>query len=100
MPVDLQKHVRYPLDLFLMQGMMYAKYHMTDPTVFYNQEDLWIRATEKYYNNVQPVAPYYIMWQRPGEENLSALDRQRCELQPLGNLYAELQRRYPKHEWR
>ena len=29
---------------------MYAKYHMTDPTVFYNQEDLWIRATEKYYN--------------------------------------------------
>ena len=69
MPADLQKHVRYPVDLFLMQGLMYAKYHMTDPTVFYNQEDLWIRATEKYYNNVQPVTPYYIMWQRPGEEN-------------------------------
>jgi hypothetical protein len=48
---------------------MYAKYHMTDPTVFYNQEDLWIRATEKYYNDVQPVNPYYIMWQLPKTHN-------------------------------
>ena len=39
---------------------------MTDPTVFYNQEDLWVRATAKYYNKVQPVEPYYIMWQVPG----------------------------------
>jgi hypothetical protein len=41
---------------------------MTDPTVFYNQEDLWIRATEKYYDQVQPVEPYYVMWELP-EEN-------------------------------
>jgi uncharacterized membrane protein (UPF0182 family) len=41
---------------------------MTDPTVFYNQEDLWVRATAKYYNRVQPVEPYYIMWQLPGSE--------------------------------
>jgi uncharacterized membrane protein (UPF0182 family) len=45
---------------------VYAKYHMTDPEVFYNQEDLWVRATEKYYSNVQPVEPYYIMW-KPAE---------------------------------
>ncbi len=65
MPSDLVKHVRYPLDFMMVQGLMYAKYHMTDPTVFYNQEDLWIRATEKYYDQVQPVNPYYIMWQLP-----------------------------------
>ena len=41
---------------------------MTDPTVFYNQEDLWVRATEKYYSHVQPVEPYYIMWQLPGSD--------------------------------
>jgi uncharacterized membrane protein (UPF0182 family) len=41
---------------------------MTDPMVFYNQEDLWIRATEKYYNDVQPVRPYYIMWELPGAD--------------------------------
>ncbi len=65
---SLQKHIRYPADLLITQGMVYAKYHMTDPAVFYNQEDLWIRATEKYYNNVQPVEPYYIMWQSNPEE--------------------------------
>ncbi len=65
MPADLVEHARYPIDYMMVQGLMYAKYHMTDPTVFYNQEDLWIRATEKYYDQVQPVNPYYIMWQLP-----------------------------------
>jgi uncharacterized protein len=66
MPKDLLAHIRYPIDLLLTQGIVFEKYHMTDPTVFYNQEDLWIRATAKYYNEVQPVEPYYIMWQKPG----------------------------------
>jgi uncharacterized membrane protein (UPF0182 family) len=68
MPENLATHVRYPKDLLLIQGLVYSKYHMTDPTVFYNQEDLWVRATEKYYNNVQPVEPYYIMWELPGSD--------------------------------
>jgi uncharacterized membrane protein (UPF0182 family) len=68
MPKELFAHVRYPADMLLTQGLVYAKYHMTDPTVFYNQEDLWIRATEKYYNEVQPVQPYYIMWELPGAD--------------------------------
>jgi uncharacterized membrane protein (UPF0182 family) len=66
MPEGLRAHVRYPRDLLLTQGLVYAKYHMTDPAVFYNQEDLWMRATEKYYAAVQPVEPYYVMWQPPG----------------------------------
>jgi uncharacterized membrane protein (UPF0182 family) len=65
MPASLRTHVRYPADMLLLQGMVYAKFHMTDPAVFYNQEDLWVRATEKYYSQVQPVAPYYIMWELP-----------------------------------
>lgn len=65
MPESLLAHIRYPSDFLLTQGLVYAKYHMNDPEVFYNQEDLWIRATEKYYGDVQPVEPYYIMWQRP-----------------------------------
>ena len=68
MPDELLKHVRYPADLLLAQGLVYAKYHMTDPTVFYNQEDLWVRATEKYYGRVQPVEPYYVMWELPGTD--------------------------------
>ncbi|MGB3183080.1 MAG: UPF0182 family protein [Cyclobacteriaceae bacterium] len=70
MPAGLREHVRYPLDMLLMQGLVYAKYHMEDPTVFYNQEDLWIRATEKYREQVQAVEPYYILWKQPDSEEL------------------------------
>jgi uncharacterized membrane protein (UPF0182 family) len=65
MPEGLYQHIRYPSDLLLVQGLVYTKYHMTDPEVFYNQEDLWVRATETYYGQLQPVEPYYIMWQQP-----------------------------------
>ncbi len=66
MPEAVRVHTRYPPDLFLLQSLVYAKYHMTDPQVFYNQEDLWVRATEKYYDRVRPVDPYFVMWQPPG----------------------------------
>jgi hypothetical protein len=65
MPADLRAHVRYPHELLLVQGLVNARYHMEDPAVFYNQEDLWMRATEKYYEQIQPVQPYYIMWTPP-----------------------------------
>ncbi|MBT3979745.1 MAG: UPF0182 family protein [Bacteriovoracaceae bacterium] len=66
MPPELLSHVRYPVGLLAAQGVMYAKYHMTDPEVFYNQEDLWVRATEKYYSELRAVSPYYVMWKPPG----------------------------------
>jgi uncharacterized membrane protein (UPF0182 family) len=69
MPAGLRAHVRYPSTLLLTQGLVYTKYHMTDPSVFYNQEDLWVRATEKYYQQVQPVEPYYVMWKLPGSDD-------------------------------
>ncbi len=68
MPAALQAHVRYPHEGLLLQGRMYAKFHMTDPEVFYNQEDLWVRATENYAGGVHAVEPYYIMWAPPGAD--------------------------------
>ena len=41
MPPDLQKHIRYPEDLFLIQARLYQAYHMEAADVFYNREDLW-----------------------------------------------------------
>ena len=41
MPADLQQHIRYPEDLFLIQAQIYRAYHMDTPEVFYNREDLW-----------------------------------------------------------
>ena len=41
MPADLQRHIRYPEDLFRIQAQQYRAYHMDAPEVFYNREDLW-----------------------------------------------------------
>jgi uncharacterized membrane protein (UPF0182 family) len=68
MPERVRAHVRYPQDLLLAQGLIFAKYHMTDPEVFYNQEDVWVRATEKHYGAIKPVEPYYVMWEQPGSD--------------------------------
>lgn len=70
MPDGLRNHVRYPYDYLLVQGLIYAQYHMSDPEVFYNQEDLWVRATEKHYQKVVPVEPYYVMWELPGSDKV------------------------------
>ena len=40
MPEDLHSHIRYPQDIFAIQAQIYATYHMQDPQVFYNKEDL------------------------------------------------------------
>jgi uncharacterized protein len=65
MPAALRPHVRYPEGLLMVQGSVYAKYHMRDLTVFYNNEDLWEPAMEKYYASEQQVEPYYALWRQP-----------------------------------
>jgi uncharacterized membrane protein (UPF0182 family) len=72
MPADLQKHVRYPEDLFYIQAQIYRLYHMTAPEVFYNREDLWQfprQPTGPDGFNLAGSArmvPYYIMMRLPG----------------------------------
>ena len=66
-PPQVQDHFRYPLDLFKIQAQMYLTYHMNDPQVFYNREDLWRFATENYEGNQQSVEPYYQIMNLPGE---------------------------------
>src|SRR5262249_34837164 len=46
MPPALRKHVRYPELMLELQAAVYGLYHMTDPEVFYNREDLWTVASE------------------------------------------------------
>lgn len=68
MPEDLRAHVRYPQDLFDVQASMYATYHMTDPQVFYNKEDVWNIANEKQDNQVIAMESYYTIMRLPGEK--------------------------------
>ncbi len=40
-PADLRRHARYPEVLFRAQAEAYRVFHMRDPQVFYNKEDIW-----------------------------------------------------------
>ncbi|MEC9488727.1 MAG: UPF0182 family protein [Halanaerobium sp.] len=68
-PEGLRKHWRYPEDLFSLQARVFSTYHMEDPVVFYNKEDLWNIPTEKYSGDVIEMRPYYIILELPGEED-------------------------------
>lgn len=64
MPEDLRQHVRYPHQFLQVQASMFSAYHMTDPKVFYNKENLWeIPALGD-----RPMEPYYTIMKLPGEE--------------------------------
>jgi len=70
MPEDIRDHIRYPKDLFSIQTQVYATYHMQDPVVFYNKEDLWNIPTENYAGSSIQMEPYYITSKLPGNNKL------------------------------
>ena len=60
MPDELQAHVRYPKEIFETQMAIYAKYHQTDPEVFYQQEDTWNFAKTYKGMEASEIKPYYL----------------------------------------
>jgi hypothetical protein len=68
MPAALRKHIRYPEDLFIIQAGVYSTYHMKDPEVFYNKEDLWNFPKESHKGqSATTMQPYYTIMRLPGE---------------------------------
>jgi uncharacterized membrane protein (UPF0182 family) len=67
MPDALRKHIRYPEDLFIIQAHVYGTYHMKDPEVFYNKEDLWNFPRETHKGQTGTMQPYYTIMKLPGE---------------------------------
>jgi uncharacterized protein len=72
MPAALRKHVRYPELMLTLQASVYAVYHMTDPEVFYNREDLWNVASEvgmspQGAQATVPMEPNFVLMTLPGE---------------------------------
>jgi hypothetical protein len=57
---ELKPHLRYPRDLFKIQMAMYAKYHQTDPEVFYRDEDLWEFPEIYRREDTVSMEPYYV----------------------------------------
>jgi uncharacterized membrane protein (UPF0182 family) len=70
MPDFLKAHIRYPTDLFNIQTQIYNVYHMTDPKVFYNQEDYWEVPDASGDNGARTkMFPYYVIMRLPGTTN-------------------------------
>jgi uncharacterized protein len=104
MPSDLRRHARYPEGLFRAQAEAYRTFHMRDPQVFYNKEDLWDVAHNLFGQSGQPVdvEPTYVVATLPGEkqaefllilpftprgkDNLIGWMAARCDDDRLGNL--------------
>jgi uncharacterized membrane protein (UPF0182 family) len=100
MPDDLRKHIRYPHQFLQVQAAMFAAYHMTDPKVFYNKENLWEIPTL----DDKPMEPYYTVMKLPGEkqeeyilllpftpskrDNLAAWLTARCDAPNYGKIQA------------
>jgi uncharacterized membrane protein (UPF0182 family) len=79
MPADLRRHVRYPQLLLEEQASVYGLYHMSDPDVFYNREDLWTVASELGVSDsgdqqARTMEPNYVLMKLPGETNVEFVE--------------------------
>jgi uncharacterized protein len=74
-PTDLSAHFRYPENLFQIQATQYGKYHVQDPAVFFQGQDVWqipddptaASATDQTgATSTAKIAPYYLLLKVPG----------------------------------
>ncbi|MGH8872756.1 MAG: UPF0182 family protein [Acidimicrobiia bacterium] len=98
MPESLIEHLRYPQDLFRLQGQLYLEYHVTDPNELFSGNDAWSLPADPATINRDPssagaellfgdtrdptttqlryraeILPYYLLTKLPGEDDLSYL---------------------------
>lgn len=71
---ELMAHLRYPEDMFKVQRELIAKYHVSDPGVFFQNDAFWSvpsdpSAAEDRQELAQP--PYYVMAKDPNGDKAS-----------------------------
>jgi uncharacterized membrane protein (UPF0182 family) len=79
MPAGLRKHTRYPESLLKLQAEVYGLYHMTNPAVFYNREDLWTVASEVGMGDsgaqtTLAMQPNFVLMKLPGETGVEFVE--------------------------
>jgi len=113
MPEGLKAHTRYPQDFFDLQADVYQEYHVDNPVVFYNGEDIWQIATEKYMNasDSSQMGSKYVTFKLPdseavefllnipftpnGKANMTSLFIARSDAENYGELFVY---KFPKNE--
>jgi hypothetical protein len=58
---ELAAHLRYPEDLFKVQRMLLAKYHVNDPVTFFSTSDFWDVPLDPNPTASSYQPPYYIV---------------------------------------
>ncbi|KAA1432919.1 UPF0182 family protein [Mycolicibacter arupensis] len=58
---ELAEHLRYPEDLFKVQRMLLAKYHVNDPVTFFSTSDFWDVPLDPNPSASSFQPPYYIV---------------------------------------
>jgi len=72
-PASLLAHFRYPENLFQVQAAQFASYHVTDPAIFYGNQDFWAipedptQTTQTTQTTRILMRPYYLLMRVPGE---------------------------------
>jgi uncharacterized protein len=67
MPADLRAHIRYPQDMFGIQAHVYATYHVQDPQVFFNKEDILSIPRQRFDGREGDMESYYTIMRLPDE---------------------------------
>ena len=75
-PASLSAHFRFPENLFQVQATQFARYHVTDPQVFFQNQDLWqipddptIPANTGNSAAIGPLRPYYQLIRLAGQSS-------------------------------
>ncbi len=77
-PPGIVAHFRYPVDGFTVQATMYGRYHITDPTGFYNAGDAWSLAQDPGTSPSQALT----QTQTTNAQGLPVINTQVARMQP------------------
>ena len=69
---ELAAHLRYPEDLFKVQRMLLAKYHVNDPVTFFSTSDFWDVPLDPNPTASSYQPPYYIVAKNPVRDGASS----------------------------
>ncbi|MDW8802977.1 UPF0182 family protein [Clostridium sp. A1-XYC3] len=90
LPKDIKDHFKYPEDIFNIQCNILGRYHITDPGVFYNGEDIWeVAKNQKQVEGEKDSteSPYVVM-RLPSEKNEEMILLQYFNMRNKDNMVA------------
>ena len=67
MPAGIASHLRVPEELFNVQTRVFGQYHVTQPLVFFSNNDRWTVPDAQTNEQSLPSEAYYVVMRMPGE---------------------------------